>query len=98
MSTKAQLFIPNAIERARDIKHQMIILQSKAISLQSEWADLGASAMSGYAEFDFDGYGTSGSDFSAAMIDLATTHNAVALATIHSGGAYKKVTNLGIGS
>lgn len=95
--TKAQEFVPSAMQQLQSIKAQMIALQSSAIALNKEYAQLGAAAMDGLAEFDFTPYNCTLTEFTAGMLDLAVAHNAVSLSTLHSAGAFDDVTNLAAG-
>ena len=95
--TKAQAFVPQAMQDLQSIKAQMIALQSSAIALNKEYAQLGGAAMEGMSTFDFTAYNCTLVEFTAGMLDLAIAHNAVSLSTLHSGGAFDDVTNLAVG-
>jgi len=95
--TKAQAFVPSAMQQLQSIKAQMIALQSAAIALNKEYTQLGGAVMEGLAAFDFSPYNCTLTEFTTGMTDLSTTHNAVSLSTLHSAGAFDDVTNLAVG-
>jgi hypothetical protein len=95
--TKAQSFVPSAVEKARQIKNQMIQLQSSAAALRAEYLSLGGEAMDGLDTFDFTAYPFTIEEFKAAMTDVGVAHNAVALTTIYSSLAFDDVTKIAVG-
>jgi hypothetical protein len=110
-TTQAQIFVPTAVEKMRTIKNRLIALQSEAAALKGEFTSLGGSAMSGYTRDAvlypdpandpsvalWANYPFVATDFTAAMNDLSTAHNAIALSTIYSVGGYNTATKIAIG-
>jgi len=97
MATVASVFVPSAVEKFRDIKNTMIALQNAAAALRAEFLSLGGNDMDGLSAFDFGNYTFTLAQFQAAMLDLATAHNAVALSTIYSLLAFDDVTKIAVG-
>jgi hypothetical protein len=98
MATQAQLFVPTAVEKMRSIKRQLIALQSDAAALKGEFTSLGGNAMTGYGDAElWANYPFTAAEFTAAMNDLTTAHNAIALSTIYSVGGYNTATKIAIG-
>ena len=92
-TTSAQQFVPPAVEQMRIIKKQLIALQSAAASLKAEFTSLGGNTMPGYDIPEL----WAAYPFTAAMNDLSTAHNAIALSTIYSMGGYNTATKIAIG-
>lgn len=96
--TKAELFTPQAIERAVIIKRLLQQIQDQAAALRADYVACGGDAMAGQDIYNFaDLYAITRTEFQEAMLDLVTTHNAVGLSTIMSGNAYNKVMKLANG-
>ena len=97
-TTSAQQFVPPAVEQMRAIKRQLIALQSAAASLKAEFTSLGGNAMPGYDIPElWAAYPFTAVEFTAAMNDLSTAHNAIALSTIYSMGGYNTATKIAVG-
>jgi hypothetical protein len=96
--TKADKFIPGSIQECAAITAAMGQLQARAATLLARYTQNGGATMDGIDAFDFSGNGLTKTEYTDAMTDLATTHNAVGLSTLLTGGAYSKVVKVGNGA
>jgi len=96
--TKADKFIPGSIQECAAITAAMGQLQARAATLLARYTQNGGATMDGIDSFDFAGYGLTKLEYTDGMTDLATTHNAIGLSTILSGGGFSKVVKVGNGA
>jgi hypothetical protein len=94
--TKAQKFVPFAVAKCLEIRTRISQLQEMALALKSDYNDEGGATMDGLAAFDFSAYATTLEEFTTGMTELSVPHNAVALSTVRSGGAFNAVTKIGL--
>ncbi len=96
--TKAEKFVSGSVQEMAGIVAQLAALQAKAAALLARYQQNGGGTMDGLAALDFTSYGLTLTEYTDGMTDLATTHNAVGLSTVLSGGAYSKVVKVANGA